>query len=111
MEQNPSWRVIQHSITRDHVMREDARTRAEATFAKKERQRTEGEAAMGDYRAQQKALLANTVRLRALRMRREAAGAQEAAEIAAHDAAVTAAKPVRRRRAGARSAQAEKHAP
>ena len=50
----------------------DARLRADAAFAKKERQAAEASAAWADYKAEQAALEEKTARLRALRLAREA---------------------------------------
>jgi hypothetical protein len=51
---------------------EDTRARAEATFKKKERQAIEGAKAMAEYEAQMMAVRERTVRLRALRLAKEA---------------------------------------
>lgn len=52
-----------------------AKAKAEATFKRKETQAREGAKAMADYLAGQKAELAKTERLRALRLAKEAAEA------------------------------------
>jgi 3-hydroxyacyl-CoA dehydrogenase len=52
-----------------------ARDRAEASLRKKQEQAREGEKAMGEYEAAARAVLENTVRLRALRLAKEAAEA------------------------------------
>jgi DNA-binding TFAR19-related protein (PDSD5 family) len=52
-----------------------ARGRAEAAFKKKEQQMREGEKAMAEYVAAQRATREKTERLRALRLARDAAAA------------------------------------
>lgn len=51
--------------------RTHALTRAEALFVKREKQRTEGAHAMAEYLQKQQSDLANTARLRALRLERD----------------------------------------
>ncbi|MGX1786191.1 hypothetical protein ACWIGM_05610 [Bosea sp. NPDC055332] len=58
---------------------EDAKLRAERNFAKLEQRRHEAESAMEAVRAEQQAVAEKTVRLRALRLAKEAADAQAAA--------------------------------
>ncbi len=55
-----------------------AKTKAEATFKRKERQAREGVKAMADYIAGQAAQRARTEKLRALRLAKEAADRQAA---------------------------------
>jgi hypothetical protein len=50
----------------------EAQKRAEAAFAKKERQAAEATSAWAEYKARDAAVDANTERLRALRLAREA---------------------------------------
>src|SRR5581483_5614855 len=57
---------------------EEAQSRAEASFKKKERQAIEGAKAMAEYQAQMLAVRDRTARLRALRLAREAEQAQRA---------------------------------
>lgn len=52
--------------------RDDAISRAEARFKRKEAQRQEGARAMADYERQGRAIRERTARLRALRLAREA---------------------------------------
>ena len=52
---------------------QQAQSRAEALFARKEAQRREGEKAMAEYEAGQLAIQARTARLRALRLAHESA--------------------------------------
>ncbi len=54
--------------------------RAQAAFHKKETQAREGKVAMAEYKAAAEAQRANTVRLRELRLAKEAADARAAAE-------------------------------
>jgi hypothetical protein len=54
-----------------------AKAKAEATFKRKEQQAREGAIAMSEYLAQQQAVRAKTERLRALRLAKEAAEAQD----------------------------------
>lgn len=49
---------------------------AEAKFKTKEKQLTAGEKAMAEQEAARQAVIANTARLRALRLARDAAGAE-----------------------------------
>jgi hypothetical protein len=58
---------------------DQARGRAEAAFKKKEQQLREGEKAMAEYLAAQRATREKTARLRALRLARDAALAKSAA--------------------------------
>ena len=53
----------------------EAKARAEATFKRREQQSQEGVKAWEEYKAQRLALTANTERLRALRLAKEAAEA------------------------------------
>lgn len=55
-----------------------AKSKAEATFKRKERQAREGVKAMADYIAGQAAMRARTEKLRALRLAKEAADRQAA---------------------------------
>src|SRR5437016_367352 len=52
---------------------EHARVRAEAAFKRKEQARVEGQKAMEEYRAEQRAIREKTARLRALRLARDGA--------------------------------------
>ena len=52
----------------------EALSRAEALFARKEKQKTEGAAATADYVRKQEHQHANLARLRALRLEREQSG-------------------------------------
>ncbi len=58
---------------------EQAKLRAERNFAKTEQRRQEAESAMEAVRAEQQAVAEKTVRLRALRLAKEAADAAAAA--------------------------------
>jgi hypothetical protein len=58
---------------------DQARHRAEAAFKKKEQQQREGEKAMAEYLAAQRATREKTARLRALRLARDAAPGNPAA--------------------------------
>jgi hypothetical protein len=58
---------------------EQARAQAETAFKKKQQARTDAEAAMAEYRADQQATREKTARLRALRLRRDQAGKKTAA--------------------------------
>ncbi|RXT46297.1 hypothetical protein B6S44_26100 [Bosea sp. Tri-44] len=58
---------------------EDAKLRAERNFAKVEKRREEAESALESVRAEQRAVAEKTVRLRALRLAKEAADAAAAA--------------------------------
>jgi hypothetical protein len=68
---------------------DEARTRAEAQFAKKEQQQREASKAMSEYRAGQQAERDKTERLRAERLAREASAAAAAEAAAAKKAAGT----------------------
>jgi len=52
---------------------DQARNRAEALFARRQTQLREGQLAMAEYQAEQRAVRAKTERLRALRQARDAA--------------------------------------
>jgi len=58
---------------------EQARQRAEGAFKRKEQARVEGEKAMSEYKAQQRAIREKTARLRALRLARDDAAKNTAA--------------------------------
>ncbi len=58
---------------------DQARGRAEAAFKRKEQQAREGEVAMAEYMATQRATREKTARLRALRLARDAALGKAAA--------------------------------
>lgn len=60
---------------------EQAKLRAERNFAKTEQRRQEAESAMEAVRAEQQAVAEKTVRLRALRLAKEAADAAAAANV------------------------------
>jgi hypothetical protein len=51
---------------------QEARARAEAVFRKKEAQQREGQKAMAEYQAQNRAVRDRTAKLRALRLAQEA---------------------------------------
>jgi hypothetical protein len=53
----------------------EAKTRAEASFKKKEHQAQEGAKAWEEYEAERRAVLKKTERLKSLRLAKEAAGA------------------------------------
>ena len=55
---------------------EAARSRAEATFKRKDEQAREGAKAWAEYQAEREALLEKTLRLRALRLAKETAEAK-----------------------------------
>ncbi len=57
------------------LMDTEAQKRAEAAFAKKDRQRAEANSAWAEYHDEQAAIDANTERLRALRLARDAEAA------------------------------------
>lgn len=76
---------------------EQAKLRAERNFAKTEQRRQEAESAMEAVRAEQQAVAEKTVRLRALRLAKEAADAQAAAAQAATKQTITK-KPAAARR-------------
>ena len=59
----------------NQVNSSEAKARAEATFKRKQQQSQEGVNAWEEYKAQRLALIANTERLRALRLAKEAAEA------------------------------------
>ncbi|MGE7471462.1 hypothetical protein ACQKLX_18605 [Bosea sp. NPDC003192] len=61
---------------------EQAKLRAERNFAKGEQRRQEAESAIEAVRAEQQAVAEKTARLRALRLAKEAADAEAAAEAA-----------------------------
>ncbi|WP_186419750.1 hypothetical protein [Bosea sp. CS1GBMeth4] len=61
---------------------EQAKLRAERNFAKVEQRRQEAESALEAVRAEQQAVAEKTARLRALRLAKEAADAEAAAEAA-----------------------------
>jgi len=56
---------------------QQAHDRAEAAFKKKETQLREGQKAMAEYHAQQRAIRDKTARLRALRLARDAESTNE----------------------------------
>jgi hypothetical protein len=57
--------------------KEETRVQAEAKFKRKEAQAREGAKAMADYEAASRAIIEKTARLRALRLAKEAAEAQD----------------------------------
>ena len=72
-------------------MNEPAKTKSEATAAKRQKQTFENDKAMAEYRAANKAAQDKTTRLRALRLAKEA-------EDAAVKAATVKAAPAKKRR-------------
>lgn len=82
---------------------EQAKLRAERNFAKTEQRRQEAENAMEAVQAERRAIAEKTARLRALRLAKEAADAQTAAEQLAAKPAATK-KPAARRTVGKSSA-------
>ncbi|CAD5249834.1 conserved hypothetical protein [Bosea sp. 62] len=82
---------------------EQAKLRAERNFAKTEQRRQEAENAMEAVQAERRAIAEKTARLRALRLAKEAADAQIAAEQLAAKPAATK-KPAARRTVGKSSA-------
>jgi hypothetical protein len=66
------------SLIHTHTTDAAAKAKAEASFRRKEQQARDGAIAMTEYIAEQKAVRAKTERLRALRLAKEAADANEA---------------------------------
>jgi transcriptional regulator of nitric oxide reductase len=82
---------------------EEKRLRAQAYFEKGEQRRVEAAKSHSDYRAAINADAAKTIRLRALRLAKEAADELAAKERAAKKKALARAKPVRKTKPTAES--------